>query len=460
MRSLYARPQARLGRSAGFTLVELLVVIAIIGVLVALLLPAVQSAREAARRTQCLNNLRQVVIAFHNHHDTMKALPPATAGVSPFWGQGTWLVPLLPFTEQPAMREMYYDYGVSGGRNYYHKDNIQGATGQQLRMWLCPSDQKNTAGWPKNADGSVTYHNYNVNFGNTSVDETVNWQTATYGTFKFFGAPFASKPQRFADITDGTSSTLMASELIIGQRNDLRGNVWWGPGSGFETSLKPNDTNPDRSWGDASWCDARSPNPPAALSRAAPATSLPLAAVIPAASTWACATAAESSWPTRSAPRFGTIWEPAKGARRSLVFDRARHATCSSSFCCSLPAALSAAVGIAVRCAVQGEVTWKGAQLDQGTISFHVPDSQAPAATALVAGGKYALPAEQGLLPGNYRVVISSIAARTVTPEEYAAGKSPLAGAEERIAAKYNAESVLAISVTDAGPNRFDFRVD
>jgi prepilin-type N-terminal cleavage/methylation domain-containing protein len=86
-------------RRYAFTLVELLVVIAIIGVLVALLLPAVQTARESARRMQCGNNLRQIAIGLHNHHDTLKALPQATPGVTPYWGQGTWLVPLLPFVE-------------------------------------------------------------------------------------------------------------------------------------------------------------------------------------------------------------------------------------------------------------------------------------------------------------------------------------------------------------------------
>ena len=83
----------------GFTLVELLVVIAIIGVLVALLLPAVQAAREAARRTQCTNNLKQMGLACHNFHDARKSLPPAYMSGEGF---GTWLMLIMPYMEEGA----------------------------------------------------------------------------------------------------------------------------------------------------------------------------------------------------------------------------------------------------------------------------------------------------------------------------------------------------------------------
>src|SRR5262249_29596955 len=110
--------------------------------------------------------------------------------------------------------------------------------------------------------------------------------------------------------------------------------------------------------------------------------------------------------------------------------------------------------------AVKGEVTLQGAPLDQGTVTFFAPQSQTPAAVALIKQGKYMLPAEQGLLPGKYRVVPNSLPSREVTPEEYAAGKSPLAEPQERIPAKYNTASQEEVEVTDKGPNEFKFAIE
>src|SRR5437660_9676642 len=93
----------------GFTLVELLVVIAIIGVLVALLRPAVQQAREAARRMQCTNNLKQIGIALHNHHDVKLTFPPGALNTghngTPVYT--TWTIEILPFMEQQALYQQY-----------------------------------------------------------------------------------------------------------------------------------------------------------------------------------------------------------------------------------------------------------------------------------------------------------------------------------------------------------------
>lgn len=90
-------------KRSGFTLVELLVVIAIIGILIALLLPAVQAAREAARRTQCNNHLRQIGIATHNYHDATRELPPSRVGD----GQQTWLMLILDFMEEAQIKDLW-----------------------------------------------------------------------------------------------------------------------------------------------------------------------------------------------------------------------------------------------------------------------------------------------------------------------------------------------------------------
>jgi prepilin-type N-terminal cleavage/methylation domain-containing protein/prepilin-type processing-associated H-X9-DG protein len=254
--------EPRCSQQRAFTLIELLVVIAIIGVLIALLLPAVQKVREAANRMSCANNQRQVAIAMHHHHDAYGTLPEGTANATPYWGMGNWQVSILPYIEQDAVRRQYHDYGVNNGRNYYHADNIHGATGKQLRILLCPSDMVNPAGWPA-PPVSVTYHNYVVNYGNTGINETADWQAAAYNGLTFHGAPFTrGRAVPISAISDGSSNTLMLSELIQGQRRDLRGDTWWGTGSGFETSLRPNDSAPDLSWSDGSWCDPNPPNPP------------------------------------------------------------------------------------------------------------------------------------------------------------------------------------------------------
>jgi prepilin-type N-terminal cleavage/methylation domain-containing protein/prepilin-type processing-associated H-X9-DG protein len=253
-------------RSA-FTLVELLVVIAIIGVLVALLLPAVQSAREASRRSQCQNNLKQTALAVFNYEDTFKTLPGGHGAYGCCWG--TWQVRVLPFLEQKNISELYrnLDGNDATGPRYGASPNNTNVTQRRIKTWTCPSDLPNAP------IGSITNHNYAVNMGNTSFyQEPIPFpQSAT--SILFGGAPFHGydgtgaitngddgpstaalaatwpriygKPVRLAEITDGTSNTLMLGEVVQGRGSDLRGFSWWGGAAGFVTFLTPNTTSPD-----------------------------------------------------------------------------------------------------------------------------------------------------------------------------------------------------------------------
>ncbi|HXG09398.1 MAG TPA: DUF1559 domain-containing protein [Gemmataceae bacterium] len=191
----------------GFTLIELLVVIAIIGVLVALLLPAVQKVREAANRTTCTNNLRQIGIALHNYHDQFLHFPYTTN--SQFNSdRTTWLAHLFPFLEQPftpaAMAPP--NPGVR---------NVAVPTTFSAQILVCPSDgRRNTI----NGDGVTNY--VAVTVPNTDHWDTWNWSTEGVfvrktryrdGTARQ-DMDFNWPATRIMMITDGTSNTVMVGE--------------------------------------------------------------------------------------------------------------------------------------------------------------------------------------------------------------------------------------------------------
>ncbi len=228
-----------LPKSRAFTLVELLVVIAIIGILVALLLPAVQSARESARRTQCTNNLKQIALASHNHHDTNGRLPEAVQMsyfTAPQAKLGTgqdfnqqfgpnWAVLILPFIEGGnAFSNFEVDeYRKSGAQTW------RGIRNQKFAFYRCPSD-----GRPRdpfsNAGGDWARGNYAANAGPSWWYLTPKGAIPTSGYESDPGLGLAGPVMsanygaKFNDVLDGLSNTLTFAEVRVGwERRDVRG---------------------------------------------------------------------------------------------------------------------------------------------------------------------------------------------------------------------------------------------
>jgi len=200
---------------AAFTLVELLVVIAIIGVLVALLLPAVQSAREAARRGQCQNHLRQIAIASQNYHDTMQRFP---AGYQPsaLNGGASSLCFLLPYLEQGNRASTFdFDQDLNGAAA-----NAQ-ARSQDVPVYMCPSDQQFARFFTGTGGAATGRNNFMPNLGSRANFAEVDNPPRMKATGLFFRRSMV----RMAEITDGTSNTALYSECKRGPNANAAGGT-------------------------------------------------------------------------------------------------------------------------------------------------------------------------------------------------------------------------------------------
>ena len=205
--------------SRGFTLIELLVVIAIIAILVALLLPAVQQAREAARRTQCKNNLKQIALALHNYHDVHKCFPQSgmwkwQGGWQPTTGR-SWLFMILPFVEQ---KNVFEDSDV--GQPTWYDFNVSGV---EFPFMNCPSDplsdQKYNWDPAQYVDFATT--NYLGNGGPEGVAPAFVFSSC--GNERWAAGAMQATPSkllRMRDFSDGPSNTIQ-----VGERGVVE---WWG----------------------------------------------------------------------------------------------------------------------------------------------------------------------------------------------------------------------------------------
>ena len=259
---VHAKPSRRCAR--GFTLVELLVVIAIIGILVALLLPAVQAAREAARRMECSNNLKQIGLALHNYHDTHKTFPFAYMIDLTNLNVQTWGTRVLPFLEQTAIAKEWksttplFNEAAALGFNQANVDINMRLAQTPLSVFMCPSTPRSTpfayqgilpagAGAPGVPPIDLTWtcapSDYCVATGVrgdfANIAYSGNAGGNRHGALQPVAGAFGDSDSLMASVKDGTSNTILIGERVggadiyygrnrvdLGVLNNLNGGGW------------------------------------------------------------------------------------------------------------------------------------------------------------------------------------------------------------------------------------------
>jgi prepilin-type N-terminal cleavage/methylation domain-containing protein/prepilin-type processing-associated H-X9-DG protein len=248
-------------RIRGFTLVELLVVIAIIGVLVALLLPAIQAARASARRTTCLNQVRQIVLALQNYHSSQGAFPPGVVNDKDelfTFPRLTWMMHTFSYLEQTAVVNAF----DLNGKDLDCQNGVWSAKKNQevvkvpIEMLRCPSDSEGDVVHNHPDCGiEISRGNYAGFFGNVNMGAAVDEMHPDRADHR--AAPFTMNERvRIGMITDGTSNTMVVGEILKGISNDkdIRGVFWYDHvgTSQILTTNGPNSPLPDFLFGP--WC--------------------------------------------------------------------------------------------------------------------------------------------------------------------------------------------------------------
>jgi prepilin-type N-terminal cleavage/methylation domain-containing protein len=252
-----------LKRRVAFTLVELLVVIAIIGILIALLLPAVQAAREAARRSQCTNNLKQMGLALHNYHDRFNTFPMGTFGQ---WYH-SWMMAILPEVEQGAVFDKLVFHTLSGLPTV-------GAPNQAvLDRWTpafvwCPSSTserlnvRTDAGTVRVSSASYIGISGACTSATDANDPTGRGRCVAGGQGYACanGTLVPNRIVRISDITDGTSNTIAVGESSAWGRTtagldvEIRGSAEWGCWAGCGAAAGPPESGGTYTWTASPWC--------------------------------------------------------------------------------------------------------------------------------------------------------------------------------------------------------------